>query len=151
MLFKFIRCLLLYLVGWLLVLCPIFSLWVGRHNERNWVQNEVLVVLDPVDPSGLLGGQCCLCPEQQRALSRPVLSCWPHSPPRLAGFKSRQANKAQTGLTLNYPHEWRANPIFIFTWPWNVLCGLNRPDLPGCFRFAWMNSVTIFNMSTDCW
>lgn len=68
-----------------------------------------------------------------------MLSCWPHSPPRLAGFKSRRANKPQTGLTLNYLHEWRANPIFIFTWPWNALCDLYGTDLPGCFRFAWMS------------
>ena len=67
------------------------------------------------------------------------------------GFKSTRANKPQTGLTGNHLHEWRANPIFIATWLWNTLCDLYRTDLPGCLHFAWVNSVSIFNMSIDCW
>lgn len=66
------------------------------------------------------------------------------------GFKRTGANKARTGLTLNYPHEWRANPIFISPWLWNAKHGLHRPDLPGGFCLAWVNSVSIFNRSMDC-
>ena len=94
------------------------------------------MVLDAVMPTG-----CSFCLSvQSNSRFCPALCCLASpTPPRLAGFKSRRANKPQTGLTLNYPHEWRANPIFIFTWPRNALCGLYRTDLPGCFCFAWMN------------
>lgn len=66
-----------------------------------------------------------------------------------AGLKSTGAN-TQTGLTLNYLHEWRSNPIFISTWLWNASYDLHRIDLPGYFCFAWVNSVSIFNMCMDC-
>ena len=113
---------------------PFFPLlWVGRHRQELGTWND-LMVLGPVMPAGRLF---------RLSVQSNSRFC-PHSPPRLAGFKSRRANKPQTGLTLNYPHEWRANPIFIFTWPWNALCDLYGTDLPGCFRFAWMSSDNDF-------
>lgn len=110
-------------------------------------------VLSPVDPSGLLDGQH----DPTLFLTEPALP----GPVSLAslssqagqipwpGFKSTQANRPQTGLTLNYLHEWSANPIFISTQLCNALCDLLRTDLPGCFRSAWVTSFSISTMPMD--
>lgn len=136
---------------WLWAPSAHFFLWVGRNNERTWYRMNSSWILEPGGPRG--------CSARWSLLSTLVSSLcsalsylvgptgwipWP-------GFKRTQVNKLQTGLTLNYPHEWRAHPIFIATWLWNTLCDLYRTDLPDCFHFAWVNSVSIFNMSADGW
>lgn len=87
------------------------------------------------------GGSALPFPDLLMSLSPQVgRTPWP-------GFKSTGANKARTGLALNYPHEWKANPIFISPRLWNAKHGLHRPDLQGGFCFAWVSSVSIFNIS----
>lgn len=100
-------------------------------------------VFVPLPYGQVAGGSALAFPDLLVSLSSQVgRTPWP-------GFKSPGANKASTALALNYPHEWKANPTFISPRLWNAKRGLHRPDLHGGFCFAWVNSVSIFNMSMD--
>lgn len=106
----------------------------------SWVPNPVIPEGCSVASMVLLSsltGPAPPCPVSLASLSAQAGQIpWP-------GFKSTQANRPQTGLTLNYPHEWRANPIFISTQLCNALCDLLRTDLPDCFCSAWVNRFSI--------